>query len=177
MISEERWDAFDPDLHQSDEWSSAIYAELSSWSVSAHGEWAWQEPGSLELVSRTDGVLVFDPISISTAYDQLTLSIDRWHVHLRDMGAAKACADAKTYVSHWLGGQMVVLSAVDANGQPVAGSSATADNLKQKLAELARMRRSNRVEVRRSSGQHDLFEVKRRWRWCKPKLVPMRPVR
>jgi len=129
MIGGDRCDTFYPDRHQIDEWSSAIYAELSSWSVSAHGEWTWQEPGSLELESRTDGVLVFDPISISTAYDQLTLSIDRWHVHLRDMGAAKACADAKTYVAHWLGGQMVVLSAVDANGHPVAGSSATADDV------------------------------------------------
>lgn len=177
MIGGERCDTYCPDRHQIDEWSGAIHAELSTWSVSVHGEWTWQEPGSLELVSRSDGVLVFDPISIATAYDQLTLSIDRWHVHLRDMGAADACADAKTFVANWLCGEMVVLSTVDANGQPVAGSSATAENLNQKLAQLARMRRSSRIEVRRSSGEHDLFEVKRRWRWSKPKLVPMRPVR
>lgn len=163
MISgDERFETFDVHRHAIDDWSRAVHAALRIWPVAEHGTWRFRQ-GALELVSGSDGTRTFAPISVSTADDELTLSLDLWHAHIpSDIGSAEAASAVVAQVADWLDGRMVVLWSSDRSGAPVAVGAASAADLREQLANFARMRRCARIEVRRASGVPRRFAVKRR---------------
>lgn len=103
---------YDPQTHQVDEWSNAIYARLSEWDASKDGTWERWEPGYLLLtVAKYQGKEI-EPVMLYTADDELTVTFGYWEIHLPACGPLEADDDeeavreARELVDGWLAGKL-----------------------------------------------------------------------